>query len=296
MNKSEIQKEVREFIGSNNIDSAMMVLNDSLNPQSLLFEQLIIIKSRYSDYRTEFRKGTISRENGELQINKVRSALLEITKSISKEDLIIPTFTGQKEKITDEELKRYDEIFLNYQRRNQTLNIEVQKLNEEIEKLKLSDPRLRLKNTIEMNFRAFKRFAGIGSGMEGIMMKIDEDINSIDPGFAITQIEKLENNLDTLSRIAQNINILKEKLLKDEGFRELEWESITKKFFGIMQFCENEMILNEDSIVRTANELEKTLVNLEKLEEVEIMKREEERHRKEKEMERRREEEYNRKR
>ena len=56
MNKTEIHKKVQEFISSNNIDSAMIILNDSLNPQSLLFEQLVIIRSRYSDIELNSEK------------------------------------------------------------------------------------------------------------------------------------------------------------------------------------------------------------------------------------------------
>ena len=118
--------------------------------------------------------------------------------------------------------------------------------------------------------------------MESLMMKIENEINSIDPGFAINQIEKIESNLDTLSRISQNINILKEKLPMEEGLREIELDSMRRKFLGILQYCESELILNEDSITRIANDLEVISKSLESYEEAEVMKREDERRRIEK--------------
>lgn len=74
-------KIIGELVGSNRIDEAIKQLS-SLLSDSPKIKEVIIQSSKYSALKDEIRRGTISLEDSDITINKIRIGILELAEDI----------------------------------------------------------------------------------------------------------------------------------------------------------------------------------------------------------------------
>ena len=287
MNKEEILAELRKLVSHNEIETAFKFLDNSLNPQSILFDQLIIQQSKYSKYKKEARNQTISYENSEITFSRICNSLLELAKGIKDTDLTVERKIISNHKINPEILDEYDNVINTYVRENKKLQFEVERLTEEVASLKANDSRLRLKNTIKLFGAVFSPFNAIVKSLNQIGSDIKLDIHNVDPKFAANLADEIDAHISDLSSIARDLSILekkisileKEKFASRKGFyflgfkrmlpknvKSLERARIAAKFGGLLNFCKNELVLNKAIIKQVKEELNQIMMHCAQLE------------------------------
>jgi Effector-associated domain 11 len=78
-------KEVINFISNDQLEEAIELLSEISEEMDDTMKELILLKSRLTDVNRNYRKGIIKDDEKDLQKNKIRSALLDLTYELKKQ-------------------------------------------------------------------------------------------------------------------------------------------------------------------------------------------------------------------
>lgn len=107
-------KEVLALIGKDQLDEAIEMLSDISSEIDDILKELVLLKSRLTDVNRNYRKGVIKEEEKNLQKNKIRDALIELTFELKKQvKKIIKDETPSNEKfeISKQPYPKFNQIF-----------------------------------------------------------------------------------------------------------------------------------------------------------------------------------------
>ncbi len=265
MKITEFKIEIKRLISKNEIDTALKMLDNNLNPNSFLYDELIIFQGKFSEVSKEARKGIISRENRELEVSIIRSGLLDLLNSVEENDLTSfhnEVISGSK---LPEMSKEYNIMLESYVKENKRLQVNIDELRKELEFLKASNPIIKLKNTVQMYNSLLGRFYGIINPLNSILNGIKEDEKNIDIGFALSQIDNICRNIESLSAIVRILEVLKgifNESKKNVGEKKNRAKEI---YLSLASYCLYYLILDEKSIEKTLAKLQEVLLIAEEI-------------------------------
>jgi len=253
MNIDQFSTQIMESISHGDTITAIRLFDSHVNPNSLVYEEIILLESNLNKCSKEYRIGTLSRESRDLEVRKINAALLEILNNLKPRDFRL----YRNEKLVKEELSdpRF-ELIDNIIKENKRLKLKISNLEAEIEHLKVTDPRLALVNYVEFYYSPlFSYFNGLGKTMKMFVTKIEEDLNRIDPGFCKNQIDKLDKNLPSLTRLTE----LLAQITGQYNLKAPTAESQKRRFLefkAIDEFCVHQLTIDGSTIERVIDRLE----------------------------------------
>ena len=81
MKLNKLTEQIGDFIGKNQLSSAIKIISDALKGSTML-DEAIVQSARYTDLMKKIRNGQISFEDENITKNKIRFALLDLVREI----------------------------------------------------------------------------------------------------------------------------------------------------------------------------------------------------------------------
>ena len=103
-------KEVLDLIGKDQLDEAIEMLSNISSEIDDILKELVLLKSRLTNVNRNYRKGVIKEDEKDLQKNKIRDALIELTFELKKQAKQIT----KKEQPIKEEVELAEQPYLNF--------------------------------------------------------------------------------------------------------------------------------------------------------------------------------------